>query len=273
MLAAATPHLARWPAHLDLHLAPRAGRTRLVAQSHLGPLRVQRAFHPEADGTAHVVVLHPPGGLVDGDTLRVDVTLDPGASALATSVGAAKIYRARRGGVGGRVAQHLRVADGATLEWVPQETLVFDGAEARLHTRIDLDRSARFLAWEVVCLGRPAAGEAFARGAIHLDLEVHREGRLRFVERGALRADGLLHTNAGLQGRPAFGTLVASADCLDTVRDVLPEGAAATEVSDLLVVRALGADATHVRRILEAARHIVRDAWGRPRVDPAVWRT
>jgi len=277
----------QWRAWLEVGLRRRAGRTRIGPLAHEGPLRIQRAFHPESDGTAHVVVLHPPAGCVGGDRLRVSASIDASASALLTTPGAGKIYRTN--GFRASMSTELRVAEGATLEHVPQEMVVYEDADAALTTAVDLRPGARFLGWEVVCLGRPAANEGFETGSLWLDFTVRAEGAPIFVERG--RVDGgsaTLSSPWGLRGFAAFGTLVATVDdgsaALSDAREALApfaEGAAAkaaatllrTTHGALLVVRALGPDGTRVRHVLEAARHRVRDDWRRPRVDPGIWRS
>ncbi|MFK7984456.1 MAG: urease accessory protein UreD [Sandaracinaceae bacterium] len=268
-----TPHRSPWPAELRLTLGLRAGKTRVTKQSHRGPLRVQRAFHPEADGTAHVVVLHPPAGLVGGDSLDVRVDVEEGASALVTSTGAAKAYRTW--GAPALAHTQVHVARGATMEHVPLEAVVYEGADAELETVVHLGEGARFLGWEVVCLGRPAAGESFGRGTLRLSLEVWHDGRLCFLERG--RIDGgsdALEAPWGLAGWPAFGTMVSTDGDVEMLRRAL-EGtdAGVTQVRGLTVVRARGRDGSEVRRRLERARDVVRDRWGRPRVTPAIWRS
>ena len=239
----------------------RDGRTEVRDARHRGPLRIQRAFHPELDGAAHLVLLHPPAGLVSGDRLQIDLEVEHGARALFTTTGAGKAYRSS--GAEASTTTRLVVGAGADAELVPQESVIFDGARARLHTQVELDADARFLGWEVVCLGRPACGERFERGVI--------EG-----------GDPLLDAAFGMQGWPAFGTLVATHASLDAVRDAIvsfdaPVAATSVESGDraeaLVVVRALGRDGAHARSALERARHAVRTAWSRPPVDPAIWRS
>lgn len=266
-----------WRGELELSLGLRAGRTRVTAQRHVGPLAVQRAFHPEGDGTAHVVVVHPPGGLVGGDHLTVRARVGVGARALLTTPGATKVYRTLAPRA--CTTSVLQVEEGADLEHVPQETVVFDGAEAVVHTRVELAATSRFLGWEVVCLGRPASDESFRRGTVRLSLEVWREGTLVFVERGRIEGDARF-ANApwGLGGAAAFGTLVATDGEVDAVRRALEEAEleevhAVTEVSGLLVVRVLGRDGPRARATLERARHRIRESWGRPAIDPAIWRS
>ncbi|MEM9071739.1 MAG: urease accessory protein UreD, partial [Myxococcota bacterium] len=152
--------------------------------------------------------------------------------------------------------------------------VIFDGADARLHTEVHLAKGARFLGWEVVCLGRPAANTTFRRGRVRLRFDVKREGRLLVSERGLIDGDEwFANASWGLQGQAAFGTLVATEGSLDDVRAAIGEEGAATIVSGLLVVRALARDGVRVRGVLEKARHCVRRAWGRPEIDPAIWRT
>lgn len=276
MLRAAAPspasHDHGWLGRLQLRLGPRAGRTRVLERWHEGPLTLQRAFHPEPDGTAHVVLLHPPGGVVGGDRLDLEVALDAAGQALLTAPGATKVYRSA--GATATITNRLDVAAAACLEYVPQEMVVFDGAKAELRTTLALRGDARALAWEVVCLGRPAAATTFERGRVGLRFDVRRDGDLVFAERGRIGGgDEALRAAWGLAGAAAFGTLVATHVAPDAVRDLLEPPAAATQVAGLLVVRALGRDGASVRRVFERVRHGVRAAWGRPALDPGIWRT
>jgi len=155
-----------WRAELELRFEQRHGRTRLAHRWHRGPLRIQRPFYPSfpsfpsslsdpsslshsapaglAGGDAcQVVILHPPGGVVGGDRLSIDVELKAGSRALITTPGATKFYRS----AGPEAVQQtrIRVADGATLEWTPQETILFDRSLSRIDTLVDLEPGARFL--------------------------------------------------------------------------------------------------------------------------------
>src|SRR5262245_38788911 len=105
-----------WQAALELGFAAEHGATRLARRAHRGPLVVQRPFLPEGPGVCHVYVLHPPGGLVGGDELALDVDVASGAHALVTTPAAGKVYRTN--GATARQIQRLRVAGGARLEWL-----------------------------------------------------------------------------------------------------------------------------------------------------------
>lgn len=267
-----------WQARLELGFAPAGARTALVHSAHRGPLRVQRPFHPEPDGTCHVYLLHPPGGVVGGDGLALDARLAPGARALLTTPSASRFYRSA--GARAVQTQHLRVAAGARLDWLPQETIVFDGARLASATRLDLAGDAAVCAWEIVCLGRPAAGERWTHGEARFDFAVFRDGVPLLLERTpCLPGAPLTRAAWGLGGHVAFGTLVASggdAAQLARLRDRL--GAAdrlgLTRCDDLLVARYRGPDAAEARRLFAAIwADWRRPAGGPPPAPPRVWAT
>src|SRR5690606_35765534 len=129
-----------WRANLMLRFARRDARTILAERSHVGPLVVQKTLHPEGDATCHAVIVHPPGGIAGGDELQFDVAAGPAARALLTTPGAGKWYKSH-----GRVAQqrlNFSIADDALLEWLPQETIVFDAANAQMRTHVALTGNA-----------------------------------------------------------------------------------------------------------------------------------
>jgi urease accessory protein len=263
-----------WHAELALHFAARRGRTHLLTRHQRGPLLVQRPFYPEGDAVCHCYVLHPPAGIVGGDRLDVTLDLDPGAQALVTTPAATRWYfsRARQA----RLRQDARVAAGATLEWLPQETLLFDGAHARMATRIHLEGSARFCGWEVLGFGRPACNERFTTGTLDFRFELYRQGRPLLLER--LRSRGAV---AGLRDYAACATFFATSACqkaLACARDVLGSASdalcAATLIGDTLVGRGL---ATHCEPLIRAFGSLwaaVRPlTLGRDAVPPRIWAT
>ncbi len=263
-----------WHAELALRFARRAERTVLAERHHRGPLMVQRPFYPEGDGICHAYVLHPPAGIVGGDDLATTFELDSGAHGLVTTPAATRWYFSR--GVDAQVSQQARLAEGATLEWLPQETLVFDGAHARLATRIDLEGSARFCGWEILGLGRPACGETFRHGRIDFRFDVFRNGQPLLLER--LRgADGL----PGLHGSCACATFLATSagvPALERARAILaaaPDAlCAATLIGDVLVGRGLAARCEPLKiafaELWSALRPLL---FGRVAVTPRIWHT
>ena len=155
------PQSQRWEAALALEFAARDGATRLTGCRHRGPLRVQKALYPEGAAVCQTIILHPPAGIAGGDRLQISAALAAGTHAQITTPGAGKWYRSG----GPEASQELDFALGrdAVLEWLPQETIIFDGAKAHMATRIRLDADSRYLGWEILCLGRRAAARRAGR--------------------------------------------------------------------------------------------------------------
>jgi urease accessory protein len=202
-----------WQARIALGYRAINGRTVLARREHNGPLRVQKALYPEGDAVCHTLLLHPPGGIAGGDALDMRLDAGPGAHALVTTPGAGKWYGSRPGidSRDARSSLHIQVADGATAEWLPQESIVFDGARAAISNTIELHGDARYIGMDLYCLGRTASGERFTRGALRLDTRITRDARTLWLEQARLDGDSpLLHSPAGLAGAPVFGTLVCA---------------------------------------------------------------
>jgi len=244
---------APWRACLTLRYERDHARTALARRVHHGPLVVQKSLYPEGDGVCQNIIVHPPGGVVGGDTLAIGIDVEAHAHAQLTTPGAAKWYRSA--GRAARQAITLRVAKGAVLEWLLQEAIVFDAAIAELDTTVALVDDAVYLGWDVVCLGRTAAGERFARGQLRQRLSLHRNGVPIFAERAVLAGGApLLESPVGLNGCAVFGTFVAAATevsgaALAQCRGLAPtEGdGAVTRVHDCLVARYRGASAEAAR--------------------------
>ncbi|HVR21222.1 MAG TPA: urease accessory protein UreD [Polyangiaceae bacterium] len=270
-----------WPAELELGFARRGDKTVIERRRHRGPLLVQRPFHPEADGTCHVYVLHPPGGVVGGDELVLDAEAARGASALLTTPAATKLYRTN--GARASLRQTFRVGSGASLEWLPQETIAFGGSQATSTTSVHLEAGARYLGWEITCLGRPASGDDFSTGSFRQCTEIRRNGRLILIDRTHADSAGALRRAAwGWAGRSVYATLVAttaSTALLAALRaSVTPECAgdlfAVTTQSELTICRWLGSSTEQARRALGAAWSLIRaELLGKPACPPRIWTT
>jgi len=274
----AEPLVSSWKARLALEFSFRDRKTTLSGKSHDGPLVVQKPLYPEGEGICHAIVVHPPGGIAGGDELSLDVKAKQDAAALLTTPGAAKWYRSAGAQASQRLAFHVQ----GRLEWLPQETIVFDGALARTSCDVELSAGAGLIGWDIVCLGRTGSGERFARGSYRSAVRVRREGRLLWLERARIEGGGrLLDSPAGLDGRPVFGTLFASfpnldAKILDPLRRKKPaDGAAAvTLLPGILLARYLGGSSEAARRYFVELWRILRPAAsGREAVEPRIWRT
>lgn len=263
----ATPAKQPWRARLSLELERVGAATVLVRRSHEGPLCVQRPHYADGDSACQVILLHPPGGLVGGDELQVDAQVGPGAHALLTTPAAGKLYRTDAMPCVQRV--RLRAAPGSRLEWLPQESIAFDGAIAELSTRIELEGDARLLAWELTCLGRPACGERFERGRLRVRFEITRDGEPLLFERGRYDGGGaLLGEPWGLGGEPVTATLlcvtaVREAALVDGVRTLLasfaPGRTACTELGAALVCRYRGPSVEQARHAFGAVHGFLRE--------------
>jgi urease accessory protein len=271
---------AGWHARLRLAFERRGPRTVIARRDHVGPLRVQKALYPEGDEVCEAIVVHPPGGIVGGDRLELEVDVGAGAWAQITTPGAAKWYRSA--GDPASLATRLAVGAGATLEWLPQETLAFDGARAAIDTRIELARGARFIGWEIVGLGRSASGERFERGRFCQSIELHDDGGLAWCERAVLDGgSAALQSGAILGGSPVFGTLVVAGAAVDdellaTCRMIgCSSGAiAVTRVPRIFVARYRGDSTGSARTYLAKVWQTLRPALLRRAAEPPrIWST
>ncbi len=272
---------AAWAASLSLGFGARGARTVLMHRRHDGPLQVQRPFYPPGDRACHVYLLHPPGGVVGGDTLSIAARVGRGAHALLTTPAATKLYRSD--GAAARLSQELDVADGAWLEWLPQETIAFDGASAASTTRVDLSGTAGFIGWEILCLGRPAAGETYARGAFTQRFEIWRDRTPLWWERNALAGGAqALRAPWGLAGRSVVATLVAvgrAPAALAGLRALLHAewtdgGFSVSQLREAVVCRYLGDSAEQARAGFTDAWRLLRPAlWGIEAMPPRIWAT
>jgi urease accessory protein len=282
---AAAPEPARaasagWEARLDLAFERDAARTVLAARKHVGPLRVQKALYPEGPEVCQAIIVHPPGGIVGGDSLSIGIGVGANAHAQLTTPGAAKWYRSS--GPRARAVTTLRIQDGALLEWLPQETMLFDGARASIALAVELARESRFIGWDVTCLGRTASGERYAFGDFRQSTEISRDGELLFCERAAIDGGSRpLQSGAMLKGAPVFGTLVAAgasvtdemlAGCR-AVRCNTGDGAV-TRLPEVFVARYRGDSASAARTYFATLWRLLRPLIaGRDAVTPRIWST
>jgi urease accessory protein len=275
-----SPAATGWSARLALGFAARGGESVLVRREHAGPLRVQKALHPEGPGVCHAILVHPPSGMVGGDSLTVDLALGAGAHALITTPGAGKWYRS----LGGTARQSMaaQVGDRAVLEWLPQESIVYDGARADIDVSVALVGQGTYLGMEVLCFGRTASGERYRAGACRLRTRIERDGAPVWIERGqVVGGDALLDSPVGLQGQPVVASLLAASPhagppLLDACRavDAGVGRGAVTLLPGVLVARWLGPACEPARQWLDRLWSVVRPAVaGRAAVRPRIWNT
>lgn len=272
-----------WHARLSLDYTLEAGRTAARFQ-HDGPLRILQSLYPEGDAICHNVLVHPPSGLVGGDTLDVQVAVQAGAHGLVTTPGATRFYRSD-----GELAlqrSRLRVHDGARLEWLPLETLCYSGCIAQNHLTLDLAPGAECMGWDLTALGLPHADLPFERGSFVQHLELPGV----WLERGRIDADDvrLMNGPLGLAGQRCMATLffVSGGDiprarrdaALDAARALIeahalrPTAGATAPHPRVLVVRVLAPVVEPAMQLLKALRGQWRDTlWGLPPHPPRIW--
>jgi urease accessory protein len=270
MNAPALPRLQRSSGESRVVFALRDGATRLVDLYQRDPCRVLFP-DPEPGDPPQAVLVTTSGGVTGGDVLKMAIGIGPGGEALVATQAAEKIYRASKSGEPCTMDIAVTVGDGAVLDWLPQETIVFDGARLKRRTVAEVAAGASLLACVMVVLGRAASGERFTSGLLLDAWSVRRAGKLAWTD--TLRVEGETPTGAGFGDANALATVIGVWDApepfLEKARMLLDAAervrAGATLVNGIMIARVLG-EATAVRttvtRFLAAFR-------GRPL--PRVW--
>jgi len=271
-----------WLAQLKLTLQQQQGRTVLARRSHFGPLAVQRPFYPESDGTCHIYILHPPGGVVGGDELCIETHIDQEAKCLVTTPGATKLYRSN--GDTALITNILTVAERGSLEWMPQEAIAFDGSRSVTTTDVHLQHGAEFCGWDIVCLGRPAAGEAFLNGSYRQSFRIWRDHRPLAIESNALEGGSRpLSANWGLSGYSVSGTFLFvtrdASQALQSLRERTENRYSdcrfsITQMREVIVARYLGNSAEQAKGLFAEVWSLLRkEVYRRFAVRPRIWDT
>lgn len=274
-----------WHASLQIDYAHHEGKT-VPHYQHQGPLRILQSLYPEGDAICHNVLVHPPGGLVGGDTLDIGVQLQANTHALITTPGATRFYRSAD-----EVALQCvkaRLAAGSRLEWLPLEALAYNQCRAENRTVFELDPGAELMGWDITALGLPKADLPFEQGHFLQQIEVPGVWR----EQGCIEASDhrLMNGPLGLAGHRCTATLFFVSGqaiererrekALDAVRTLItahPLSASAGATSphpQVLVVRVLAPLVEPAMDLLKSLRVCWREVlWQLPAVPPRVWST
>ena len=267
-----------WIAELELRFSKSKSKTFLSTRKHIGPLTIQRPLYPEGD-LCHLYLLHPPGGIVGGDQLSIEVNTDSNSSSLLTTPGATKVYRTSDH-KHSTINQNFIVAEDSSFEWLPMETIVFPGANSQFSSKLLLSGNARIAAWEVYCLGRPAINESFDFGSLNFSLELWRDGMPILLDK--LMIDKTeLESVVGLRGFPVFGTFIISKTnkkVLETVRTMMIETdscvTGVTQIEDIIIVRSLAKKTYLVQDLFKKIWQTVRPlVFEREASIPRIWAT
>ncbi len=273
-----------WHARLQLDYTVENART-VARYEHNGPLRILQSLYPEGDGICHNVLVHPPGGLVGGDTLDITATVGPGAHGLVTTPGATRFYRST--GPLALQRSHLSVADGGRLEWLPLEALCYSACNAENHLTLNLAPGAECMGWDVTALGLPHADQPFVQGRFVQHLTVPG----LWLERGVIDAadERLLQSPLGLAGQRCMASMFFAAGsalernrrdaALDAARAVMEAhptltatAGATSPNAQMVVVRVLAPQVEPAMQLLKAVRMAWRkEMWALQGEAPRIW--
>jgi urease accessory protein len=281
------PNHQHWVAQLDLGFEQRATRTVMAHRKHFGPVRVQKMLWPEKTGVCHAIIVHPPAGMAGGDHVSFTISVEKNAHALLTTPGAGKWYRSNGQAAVQQIS--LKVAQDAVLEWLPQESMLFDGANAQSQSCIRLHDKASFIGWEMLVIGRQARQEYFATGHYSSQLQLWLGDQLLLAERlNFAGQDRFLSSTLGMNGKAVMGSFWALApqaqrdqqmldQQLECIRELLMRIDAPVRITRLdavLSARYLGDDVRQCHDAFAAIRARLRRDWfALDEEFPRIWRT
>lgn len=276
-----------WYAQLELGFCFENSRTIMSHRKHHGPVRVQKMLWPEKTGVCHAIIVHPPAGIAGGDHLTFEIETKDQAHAVVTTPGAGKWYKTN----GKQAFQHihLHVKDQSILEWVPQGTMLFDGALAHSETHIHLDNAASFIGWDMLVLGRQARAERFVQGSYYNQFKLWRENKLLVADTLYFEGeDRWLSSCLGMNNQAVMGSFWAAApekyrssfyleQQLELIRELMmcmQAPVTLTLLDDVVSARFLGNDVRHCHDAFAAIRAKLRRYWFDLEEEfPRIWKT
>jgi len=272
-----------WHAQLDLNYRLEAGRT-VARHHHSGPLRILQSLYPEGDAVCHNVLVHPPGGLVGGDTLEIGVHVHTGAHGLITTPGATRFYRSE--GALALQRTRLKLEPDSRLEWFPLEAICYSGCHAENHLTLNLEPGAELMGWDITALGLPHAQQPFVQGQLQQHIEVPGV----WMERGMVAAHDtrLMDSPAGMAGHRCMASLffvtgtpltrARRQQALDSAREALaphklaPTAGVTSPHPRVVVVRLLAPVVEPAMDLMRTLRTTWRtELWSLNGANPRIW--
>ena len=272
-----------WRADLKLDYTLESQRT-VARYLHQGPLRILQSLYPEGDQICHNVLVHPPGGLVGGDTLDIQVNVAEGAHALVSTPSATRFYKS--GGQAALQQVTATLAPGARLEWLPLEAIAYNDCEATNRAIFNLAPTSELMAWDVTALGLPSSAMAFEQGHFQQHLEIPGV----WLERGNLRGDDTrwLNSPLGLAGQKCLASLVfasgnniepqRAAQALEAAREVLEahplrlQAGVTCAHPQVIVLRVMSPLVEPSMNLLKKVWAVWRHTlWALPSTPPRIW--
>lgn len=268
---------------MSLSFSQRKGETYISHSYAQAPLAIQSPFYPEGNEVCHCIVLNPPGGVAGNDILQIDLNLDPGSKVLITTPAAGKLYKTN--GLKSRQITSVHIGKGASLEWLPQGTIVFDGAISSQEIKVILEPGAIWTAWDVTRFGRTYRGERFLQGVWKSSVEVWQGEDLLWIDRQKLEGGSrLLESPYGLFGHSVIGQLILlgqdiSVDMINSVRSTWnPERnkgeAGVSRLQSGILCRYRGSSTIEAHQWFNAVWALLRKLlMGRESCPPRIWNT
>ncbi|NEO25823.1 MAG: urease accessory protein UreD [Kamptonema sp. SIO4C4] len=274
--------MTHWQGKLNLTYAKQAGATQIIHALNHAPLKVQRPFYPEGKQICHTVALHTAGGIVGGDRLTQSLHLQPNSEVFFTTPAASKIYRSN-----GQQAQQqieINLKENTILEWFPQESIIFNGADYRQKMRVNLAPNAVFLGWEITRFGRTARGEQFVSGEWRSHNEIWQQDTPLWIDRQWLPGNPeTVQSPHALANYPIVASFIAlglpHADTLlEKARELYPTppktgefGLTPTQQQGLLC-RYRGTSLTEIKQRFITLWHFLRQhSLSRQKISPRIW--
>lgn len=281
------PAVQYWFAQLELGFKGAKNRTVLEHRKHHGPVRVQKMLWPEKTGVCHAIIVHPPAGIAGGDHLTFQMSAEQASHALVTTPGAGKWYKTNQK----QAFQHIdiTVKDTSIFEWLPQETMLFNGANANSETRVVLEDSASFIGWDMLVLGRQARHETFTEGSYQNRFQLYRNNKLLVTDRLSFSGnDRWLSSCLGMSGHAVMASFWAVPpekfrskfyldQQIDQIRELIMRmdiKVRLTLLDDVVTARYLGDDVRQCHDAFAAIRAKLRRDWfDLDEEFPRIWRT
>jgi urease accessory protein len=271
-----------WHGNLELVYTSKSQQTLISHAVVKAPLKIQRPFYPEGQEVCHSIALHTAGGIVGGDLLTQKIQLQPHANAVITTAAATKIYRSS--GNWARQAIKIEIEPQATLEWLPQETIVFAGAKYHQDLQIELAPTASYCGWEITRFGRTARQEKFLEGEWRSNTEIWQNGVPLWIDRQFLHgSEASCSSLNALAGSAVVGTFIYLGRSID--RKIIPQvrhfwsekgypgnGGVTEILHGGLLCRYRGNSTSNVRHWFTEIWHLLRSSlFDRSMIRPRVW--
>ncbi|EZQ01023.1 urease accessory protein UreD [Acinetobacter sp. Ver3] len=276
-----------WFAKLELGFTKDSNRTILAHRKHFGPVRVQKMLWPEKTGVCHAIIVHPPAGIAGGDHLTFEMKIDQDSHALVTTPGAGKWYKTNLKQAFQHI--HIHVQDEAIFEWLPQETMLFNGANANSETIVHLDAAASFIGWDMLVIGRQARHETFSQGTYQNKFQLYQNQKILVADCLNFKGnDRWLKSCLGMNGHAVMASFWAVPpeqyrsnfyldQHIDQIRELIMRmniNVTLTLLDYVVIARYLGDDVRECHDAFAAIRAKLRRYWFDLHEEfPRIWRT